>query len=108
MVSQEINDKEVICNNYDAVGNILYHKENGVESKYEYNDVNKVIAIQLRSLGDSEEYLTVYTMKYDETGNMIQQKDYYGNTTTLAYDANNNKISEVTARGTKLSTNLML
>lgn len=99
MVSQEINDKEVICNNYDAVGNILYHKENGVESKYEYNDVNKVIAIQLRSLGDSEEYLTVYTMKYDETGNMIQQKDYYGNTTTLAYDANNNKISEVTARG---------
>ena len=61
--------------------------------------MNKVNTIQLRSLENSDEYVTVYTLQYDESGNMIKQTDYYENTITMGYDANNNKASEITARG---------
>ena len=95
----KINNVVQTKNQYDAVGNIIYKYENGVQSKYTYDKLNRQKDIYFNKLDDRDQYIKAATYSYDETGNITEIKDVYGNTVKRSYDAFNQLISETNANG---------
>lgn len=95
----KINDVLQIKNEYDAVGNITYKYENGVQTKYTYDELNRQKDIYLNELNDRDKYIKVASYTYDESGNITLIKDAYGNTVKRSYDAFNQLVSETNGNG---------
>ena len=95
----KINDVIQTKNQYDAVGNIIYKYEEGVQTKYTYDKLNRQKEIYFNKLDDRDQYIKAATYTYDETGNIIEVKDAYNHVVRRSYDAFNQLISETNANG---------
>ncbi len=98
-IETKINDVIQTKNQYDAVGNIIYKYEEGVQTKYTYDKLNRQKEIYFNELDDRSQYVLVGSYQYDETGNIIEVKDAYNHVVKRSYDAFNQLISETNANG---------
>ncbi|MCI8541609.1 MAG: LysM peptidoglycan-binding domain-containing protein [Erysipelotrichaceae bacterium] len=80
---------------YDANGNEISKSENGLTSKTTYDSLNRATTISVPSFETADEFTTICTMEYDESGNLIKITYPYGASETRKYDANHNLVEQI-------------
>lgn len=101
LVETKVNAKVTMSNAYDPNGNEIRTMEDGVEVRKTYNEINKLIKVELPSSSNANTFVAIQSIEYDESGNPISIMDAFGNKENRAYDANYNVIEETNKNGFK-------
>lgn len=99
LLSTKINGKASVEKQYDANGNEVMNKEVGVEVRNTYDELNRVVKLEIPSASKENEFVAIQDIEYDEVGNEIKKIDANGSVEIKKYDANNNVIEETNKNG---------